>query len=67
MRTYNRHGNHHKTPSKVFSHQVLTKRNFSNKLWTKGNPCRTLLKLAEYKADNKVIMKQVDSAVSGNY
>ena len=52
---YYRHGNHHKTPGKVFSQKVLTKRNFSNKLWTKGNACRTWLKLAEYKTDNKVI------------
>ena len=57
--TYYRHGNHHKKPSEVFSQQVLTKRNFSNKLWTKGNPCRTWLNLAEYETDKKVIMKQM--------
>ena len=45
-----RHGNHHKRPGKVLSQEGLTKQNVSNKLWTKGNACRTWLKLAEYVA-----------------
>ena len=56
---YYRDGNLYKTPGKAFSQQVLTERNFSNKLWRKGNVCRTWLKLPEYETDNKVNMKQM--------
>jgi len=59
--------NHHKTPRLVFSKEVLTKREFSFSLWTKFGLCRKGLKLAEYGTDIEVIMKQVISAVSGNY
>ena len=48
---YYRHGNPHKSPGKVFSQEGLTKQNVSNKLWTKGNACRTWLKVAEYFAE----------------
>ena len=39
--------------------ESLTKRDFSDSLWTKFSPCRTWPKLAEYEADNKVIMKEL--------
>ena len=51
--------NQHKTSGLVFSHEVMTKRDFSFSLWTKFGLCRKGLKLAEYATDNEVIMKQV--------
>ena len=54
-----RHGNHHKTPGKIFSLGVLTKRDFSDPLGTKFVLCRKGLDLARYATDIEVIMKEV--------
>ena len=52
-------GNYHKTPDKVFSFGVLTKREFRDPFGTKFGLCPKGLRLAEYATVIEVIMKQV--------
>jgi len=54
-----RHEKHHKKGGLVFFHQVLTKRDFIDSLWTKFGLCCKGLKLAKHATDIEVIMKQV--------
>ena len=56
-RMYCRDGNRHKTPAKVFSLGVLTKRDSSEPLRTKFGLCRKGLRVAEYPTDIEVIIK----------